>query len=317
MASCSTRPPARRPPGPRVSFTRTLRLVRWLTGLRKAPHLPAVTAWSPRTTPPLPPAAAARSLCGSTSPPTSMRRCRRCSGSTAAATSSATPTRTRRPTSPSSASSASRWRRSTGSPRRAVPAATDDAYAALRWLHSSAADLGVDPARRPSAAQSAGGGLAAGVALLAQDGGEVPLAFQLLIYPMLTTAPSCADLDDRHCCMWDRQSNHFGWSASPRPGRARRASAEYAAPPAGRASPACPHLGGRRHLRPLPRRGRRLCRPPRRRRRPVRAARHPWRLPRLRLLRARPACPKAFRASYVAALRAALLGRPAGSPFVI
>jgi acetyl esterase/lipase len=65
------------------------------------------------------------------------------------------------------------------------PGPVEDCYAALRWLYTHAGELGVDPARIAVGGGSAGGGLAAGLVLLTRDRGEVPLAFQLLIYPML------------------------------------------------------------------------------------------------------------------------------------
>ena len=99
-------------------------------------------------------------------------------------------------------------------PEEPSPAGLDDADAALRWLHGSAADLGVDAGRLAVGGASAGGGLAAGVVLRAHDAGEVPVTFQLLIYPMLDDRTvTRADLDDGDCRMWIAASNRFGWSA--------------------------------------------------------------------------------------------------------
>jgi len=67
-------------------------------------------------------------------------------------------------------------------PEHPFPAAYDDAVAAYRWLVEHAADLGADPARLAVGGDSAGGNLAAGVALLAAREG-LPLALQLLVYP--------------------------------------------------------------------------------------------------------------------------------------
>ena len=63
----------------------------------------------------------------------------------------------------------------------ALPAATDDAIAATRWIAANAASLGIDAARLAVGGDSAGGNLAAVVALALK--GQVPLRFQLLIYP--------------------------------------------------------------------------------------------------------------------------------------
>jgi len=69
-------------------------------------------------------------------------------------------------------------------PEHRFPAAVDDASAATRWVHAHAASLGVDPERLAVGGDSAGGNLAAGVAIAARDAGDLPIAFQLLIYPV-------------------------------------------------------------------------------------------------------------------------------------
>src|SRR5690606_31129708 len=69
-------------------------------------------------------------------------------------------------------------------PEHPHPTPVEDAYAGLCWLKSNAAELNVDPERIAVMGDSAGGGLAAGVALLARDR-DVKLARQILIYPML------------------------------------------------------------------------------------------------------------------------------------
>ena len=70
-------------------------------------------------------------------------------------------------------------------PETPYPGPLEDCYAALRWTHEHADELGVDADRIGIYGLSAGGGLAAALALLARDRGEVPLAFQLLDCPML------------------------------------------------------------------------------------------------------------------------------------
>jgi acetyl esterase/lipase len=99
-------------------------------------------------------------------------------------------------------------------PEHPFPAALDDCYAALTWLANHAADLGVDPARIAIGGGSAGGGLAAGLALLARDRAEVPVAFQLLIYPMLddrNIAPAGNAVSDT--LVWTRANNFHALSA--------------------------------------------------------------------------------------------------------
>ena len=100
-------------------------------------------------------------------------------------------------------------------PETAFPGAVEDCYAALRWLHAEADALGVDTARIAIGGESAGGGLAAALALLARDRGEAPLAFQLLIYPMLddrtgTTVEPSPTVGEFG---WNRRSNRFGWAS--------------------------------------------------------------------------------------------------------
>jgi acetyl esterase/lipase len=96
-------------------------------------------------------------------------------------------------------------------PEHRYPAALEDCYDALVWL---AKQEGVDPARVAVGGASAGGGLAAAVALAATERGEVGLAFQLLVYPMLDDRTGTrAELDDVPTRLWDNKSNRFGWSS--------------------------------------------------------------------------------------------------------
>ena len=68
-------------------------------------------------------------------------------------------------------------------PEHRFPAAVDDAFAATRWVRAQAGALGLDAARLAVGGDSAGGNLATVVSLLARDAGDMPIAFQLLIYP--------------------------------------------------------------------------------------------------------------------------------------
>lgn len=97
-------------------------------------------------------------------------------------------------------------------PETPYPGPLEDCYAALRWVHSSAGELGIDPDRIGIGGSSAGGGLAAGLALLARDRGEVPLRFQLLIYPMIDDRFGNAS-HDWLVPVWPPASNRFGWAA--------------------------------------------------------------------------------------------------------
>ena len=70
-------------------------------------------------------------------------------------------------------------------PETPHPGPVEDCYAALKWLYTHAEELGVDASRIAIGGESAGAGLAAALAHLTRDHGEVPLLFQLLMYPML------------------------------------------------------------------------------------------------------------------------------------
>lgn len=99
-------------------------------------------------------------------------------------------------------------------PEHSYPVPMEDCYAALEWLYANSDDLQIDRARITVGGNSAGAGLAAGLALLAHDRGKVPLAFQLLIYPMLDDRTALrTDVDDKRLRLWTSKSNRFGWSA--------------------------------------------------------------------------------------------------------
>lgn len=80
-------------------------------------------------------------------------------------------------------------------PEHPFPAALDDATAALAWLVQDAARLGIDPGRIGVAGDSAGGNLAAVLAITARDGDAPPVAFQLLLYPVCDLSMSQASYE--------------------------------------------------------------------------------------------------------------------------
>jgi acetyl esterase/lipase len=99
-------------------------------------------------------------------------------------------------------------------PEHPFPTPVEDCYAGLKWLSAHADELGVDQSRIAIGGPSGGGGLTAGLALLTRDRAEVPVAFQLLIYPMTddrnVTPASYAITDPR---VWHRESNRIAWKA--------------------------------------------------------------------------------------------------------
>jgi acetyl esterase/lipase len=87
----------------------------------------------------------------------------------------------------------------------------DDACRALKWLRGCE---GVSPERIAIGGNSAGGGLAAGLVQLAHDRGEVRVAFQLLVYPMLDDRTVLrTDIDPSPLRLWNNRSNRFGWTS--------------------------------------------------------------------------------------------------------
>jgi acetyl esterase/lipase len=96
-------------------------------------------------------------------------------------------------------------------PDHPYPAPLEDCYSALQWLVELPS---VDPSRVAIGGASAGGGLAAALALLTRDRGEISLAAQLLVYPMLDDRTvERKDLDNPGLRLWNQSSNRFGWSA--------------------------------------------------------------------------------------------------------
>ena len=98
-------------------------------------------------------------------------------------------------------------------PETTYRGSVEDNYTALKWLHDNAESLGVDPARIGVIGESAGGGHAALLAIAARDRGEVAVAFQCLIYPMLDDRTGTTRKVPAHIgrLLWTSMSNRFGW----------------------------------------------------------------------------------------------------------
>ena len=100
-------------------------------------------------------------------------------------------------------------------PEHPYPAGLHDCLAALRWLHASAGQLVIDPAFIGIAGESAGAGMAVGLALLVRDQKQCAIKYLSLVAPMLddrtgSSEESCLRSQD---LSWSRGSNQFGWRA--------------------------------------------------------------------------------------------------------
>jgi acetyl esterase len=129
-------------------------------------------------------------------------------------------------------------------PESPFPAALHDAYAALSWLFENAEELGVNPCSIIVLGESAGGGLAAMLALLARDRGAYALRGQVLIYPMLDprtgTSESPAYNPTTGEFVWTDRHNRFAWSAlRGEKGRSMQHGCLTSRPPAPRNWPRC------------------------------------------------------------------------------
>lgn len=116
-------------------------------------------------------------------------------------------------------------------PEHPDPTPIEDCYAGLAWTARNANDLGIDADHLIVAGVSAGGGLAAGVALMARDKGFPRIRNQVLICPMLDDrfqTPSSCMLDGEGS--WDRNDNLYGWTALLADRRGGPAVSPYAAP---------------------------------------------------------------------------------------
>jgi len=99
-------------------------------------------------------------------------------------------------------------------PEHPYPAHVDDCTTALRWFAAHADELGVDSARITVGGASAGGGIAAGTVLRNRDEGGPPIAFQLLIFPMIDDrAITVSNNETVEPRAWNRESNRHGWAA--------------------------------------------------------------------------------------------------------
>jgi acetyl esterase/lipase len=100
-------------------------------------------------------------------------------------------------------------------PETRFPGALEDCHAALMWLHSQAEQLGVDRSRIAIGGESAGGGHAAALAILARERGAAQICLQLLDSPMIDDRTGSVSDPHPYCgeFVWTAASNRFGWSS--------------------------------------------------------------------------------------------------------
>jgi acetyl esterase/lipase len=98
-------------------------------------------------------------------------------------------------------------------PEHPYPVPVEDCYTGLEWLVGHANELGVDPARIALMGDSAGGGLAAAVALMTRDRGGPAVSQQILVFPMLDDRNTTPDPEIAPFAVWSYDDNITGWSA--------------------------------------------------------------------------------------------------------
>jgi acetyl esterase/lipase len=91
------------------------------------------------------------------------------------------------------------------------PAALRDSYEALLWMKSHAKELGINDKQLMVGGDSAGGGLTAALTLYSRDKGEVAIAFQMPLYPMLDDRMTSESSRDNDAPVWNSKSNFYAW----------------------------------------------------------------------------------------------------------
>lgn len=91
------------------------------------------------------------------------------------------------------------------------PAALEDCYEALLWMKDNAKELGVREDQLMVGGDSAGGGLTAALTLYARERGEVAIAFQMPLYPMLDDRMMTVSANENNAPVWNSKSNENAW----------------------------------------------------------------------------------------------------------
>lgn len=108
------------------------------------------------------------------------------------------------------------------------PAAINDCYDALLYVKSHAEELGIRDDQIMIGGESAGGGLCAALAMMARDKGEVRIAYQMPLYPMIDNFDTESSRNN-HGRVWNTKKNHFAWRMYLRKD-AKKEVSPYAAP---------------------------------------------------------------------------------------
>ena len=108
------------------------------------------------------------------------------------------------------------------------PTALNDCYGALLYIKEHAKELGINPSQIMVGGESAGGGLAAAISMYARDKGEVNIAFQMPLYPMIDNFDTESSRDN-HAKVWNTRRNHQAWAVYLRKD-AKKEVSPYAAP---------------------------------------------------------------------------------------
>lgn len=117
------------------------------------------------------------------------------------------------------------YRLSTEAP---YPAALEDCYATLKYLKDHTEEWGINSSQLMVGGESAGGGLTAALCMYARDKGEVNIAYQMPLYPMIDNEDTESSKDN-HAPVWNTRKNHSAWKLYLRGLEGKKVPA-YAAP---------------------------------------------------------------------------------------
>lgn len=108
------------------------------------------------------------------------------------------------------------------------PAAIEDCYDALMYLKNHGDQLGINKNQIMVGGESAGGGLCAALCMMARDKGQVNIAYQMPLYPMIDNFDTETSVNN-HGKVWNTRKNHLAWRLYLRK-NARKSVSPYAAP---------------------------------------------------------------------------------------